>query len=121
MTGVRLVRGAATKAVKIVTRTGRRKDAHRFQLIIDTQKNQPRVSVDRVVKWPVHHGTRVEIELEGNYRGGQHSVDSYIRQISLANPHARIVYQPPTLLGDKGDNAKKGNGKALEIEFPRVW
>ncbi|MEO1974232.1 MAG: DNA topoisomerase VI subunit B, partial [Pirellulaceae bacterium] len=48
-----------------------------------------------VVKWPKHHGTRVEIELEGNYRGGQHSVDNYIRQISLANPHAQITYVPP--------------------------
>ncbi len=94
------------RPVRITTRTGRTKDAHRFQLIIDTQKNEPRVSVDRVVKWPVHHGTRVEIELEGNYRGGQHSVGSYIRQISLANPHARIIYSPP-------DSSE-------ETEFPRV-
>ena len=50
---------------------------------------------DEVVKWDVEHGTRVEIELEGAYRGGQHSVDDYIRQISLANPHAEIVYVPP--------------------------
>jgi len=105
------------RPVKITTRTGRGREAHHFQLIIDTQKNEPRVSVDRVVKWPVQHGTRVEIELEGNYRGGQHSVDSYLRQISLANPHARIVYQPPSA------PPEKGNGKARppeEIEFPRV-
>ena len=47
------------------------------------------------MKWDVEHGTRVEIELEGAYRGGQHSVDAYIRQISLANPHAEITYVPP--------------------------
>ncbi len=94
------------RPVRITTRTGRKKDAHRFQLIIDTQKNEPRVSVDRVVKWPIHHGTRVEIELKANYRGGQHSVDSYIRQISLANPHAKITYTPP-------DSSEK-------IDFPRV-
>jgi DNA topoisomerase-6 subunit B len=96
------------RPVKIITRTGRRKEAHHFALIIDTQKNEPRVSVDRVVKWPVHHGTRVEIELEGNYRGGQHSVQSYIRQISLANPHAKLTYVPP-------DEAKEET-----TEFPRV-
>ena len=108
------------KPVRIRTRTGRRKEAHQFQLVIDTQKNEPRVTVDRVVKWPIHHGTRVEIELEGNYRGGQHSVDSYIRQISLANPHARIVYQPPTM-APSGTDKKNGKAKAPdEIEFPRV-
>ena len=83
------------KPVKIITRTGKGRQAHEFELVIDTQKNKPQVKRDLVVKWPKHHGTRVEIELEGNYRGGQHSVDNYIRQISLANPHAQITYVPP--------------------------
>jgi len=83
------------KPVKIVTRTGKRRKAHEFELVIDTQKNRPQVKRDEIIKWPKHHGTRVEIELEGNYRGGQHSVDNYIRQISLANPHAQITYVPP--------------------------
>ncbi len=96
------------RPVRIRTRTGRRREAHQFQLVIDTQKNEPRVTVDKVVKWPVHHGTRVEIELEGNYRGGQHSVESYIRQISLANPHAKISFVGP-----------EGTAKDV-VEFPRV-
>jgi DNA topoisomerase-6 subunit B len=79
-----------------VTRTGKKKDAHHFELVIDTQKNRPQVRRDDIVDWSRDHGTRVEIELEGNYRGGQHSVDNYIRQISLANPHAQITYVPPT-------------------------
>ncbi len=83
------------KPVVILTSTGKRKAAHRFELVIDTQKNEPRVTVDKEITWDVERGTRVEIELEGNYRGGQHSVDSYIRQISLANPHAELTYVPP--------------------------
>jgi len=83
------------KPVEIVTRTGKRRDAHHFALVIDTQKNRALVKRDEVVRWKKDHGTRVEIELEGHYRGGQHSVDSYIRQISLANPHAQITYVPP--------------------------
>ena len=97
------------KAVKILTRTGKRKQAHEFELVIDTQKNKPQVKRDVVIKWPKHHGTRVEIELEGHYRGGQHSVDNYIRQISLANPHAQITYVPP-VAEEHGD----------EHVFPRV-
>jgi DNA topoisomerase-6 subunit B len=61
------------------------------------------------VKWEKDHGTRVEIELEGAWRGGQHSVDAYVRQISLANPHARLEYVPP-----------KAEGAGEPHEFPRV-
>jgi DNA topoisomerase-6 subunit B len=103
------------KPVVITTRTGPRKDAHHFELVIDTQRNEPRVKKDAVVDW-LHangkrkpQGTRVEIELEGNYRGGQHSVDAYIRQISLANPHAEITYVPP-----------KAEAHGAQHVFPRV-
>jgi DNA topoisomerase-6 subunit B len=83
------------KPIVITTRTGPDKDAHHFELVIDTKRNEPKVKRDEVVEWDKKHGTRVEIELEGGYRGGQHSVDAYIRQISLANPHAEITYVPP--------------------------
>ena len=97
------------KPIKIVTRIGDRKPAHLFELVIDTKTNDPRVKKDETVEWAHAHGTRVEIEMEGGYRGGQHSVDAYIRQISLANPHARIEYLPP--------NPEKSNGTIL---FDRV-
>lgn len=97
------------KAIRIVTRTGKKKPAHEFELVIDTRANEPKVKRDQEVAWDKEHGTRVEIELEGAYRGGQHSVDAYIRQISLANPHARIDYLPP--------NPEKTAGT---VEFPRV-
>lgn len=81
--------------IRITSRTGPRKQAHQLEVVIDTQRNEPKVRRDEVVEWQKAHGTRVEIELEGNYRGGQHSIDAYIRQISLANPHAEITYVPP--------------------------
>ena len=83
------------KPIIITTRTGPKKDAHHLELVIDTKLNAPKIKRDDVVEWDKQHGTRVEIELEGAYRGGQHSVDAYIRQISLANPHAEITYVPP--------------------------
>jgi DNA topoisomerase-6 subunit B len=97
------------KPVTITTRTEPKKPAHIFELVIDTKTNEPKVRRDETVEWAPAHGTRVEIELEGAYRGGQHSVDNYVRQISLANPHAQIIYLPP--------NPDKTNGA---IEFPRV-
>src|SRR5216117_3343950 len=83
------------KPIVITTRTQGARDAHHFELVIDTKRNEPKVKKDEVVPWELPNGTRVEIELEGAYRGGQHSVDAYIRQIALANPHAQITYVPP--------------------------
>lgn len=83
------------KPIIITTRTAAKKAAHHFELVIDTKTNEPRVKRDDEVTWEKDRGTRVEIELEGGYRGGQHSVDAYIRQISLANPHAKITFVPP--------------------------
>jgi len=97
------------RPVVVTSRTGKGREAHHFELTIDTQRNEPRVTVDKTVAWTPEHGTRVEIELEGNYRGGQHSVDNYIRQISLANPHAEIIYVPP-----------KAEEHGAEHRFPRV-
>jgi len=101
--------GVCIVARSSATRTGPKKDAHHFELVIDTKKNAPKVKRDDVVEWNKGQGTRVEIELEGAYRGGQHSVDAYIRQISLANPHAQITYVPP-----------KAEEHGAEHVFPRV-
>ena len=81
--------------VRIITRISGRHPANRFEIAIDTQKNQPAVRKQEEVDWHLEHGTQVEIELEAAYRKGQHSVDSYMRQISLANPHAKLTYIPP--------------------------
>jgi DNA topoisomerase-6 subunit B len=97
------------KPIDIISRTGAKHRAKHVQLVIDTRSNEPRVKHEAEIDWHRDHGTRVEIELEGNYRGGQHSVDSYIRQISLANPHAQITYVPP-----------KAEEHGAEHVFPRV-
>jgi DNA topoisomerase-6 subunit B len=83
------------KPVVITSRTGPNREAHHFEIVLDTAKNEPKVLTDTTVSWDVPHGTRVEIELEGLYRKGPRSVDEYITQTAIANPHARIVYKPP--------------------------
>jgi DNA topoisomerase-6 subunit B len=84
------------KPVVIESRVGKKKTAHHFEIHIDTRKNAPVVSRDEEVDWgEVGHGTRVEIELEATYRKGTRSVDAYLEQTVLANPHLRLEYQPP--------------------------
>jgi len=90
------------KPIAITSRTGKGKPAHYFELAIDTRKNAPDVLVDRVVDWEVDHGTRVEITLQATYKRGRHSVDGYLRQVAIANPHARVRYLPPVADGEEG-------------------
>jgi DNA topoisomerase-6 subunit B len=83
------------KPVRVTTRTNPRSAAQVYDLKIDTKKNAPIVVDEGVVEWARDHGTRIEMEIEAAYKKGKRSVDSYIHQVALANPHAEITYQPP--------------------------
>ena len=80
----------------IESRVGKKKPAQHFTLVIDTLKNEPVIKKDTEADWgDKAHGTRVEIELEAVYQKGRRSVDDYIEQTALANPHASIRYVTP--------------------------
>jgi DNA topoisomerase-6 subunit B len=83
------------KPVVITSRTSPGRPAHYMEVVINTKKNAPEVMKDSEVEWAEPHGTRVEIELEGSYKAGRRSVDEYLEQTALANPHAEIFYYPP--------------------------
>jgi DNA topoisomerase VI subunit B len=83
------------KSIMITSRTGEDKPAHYYEIQIDTRKNMPQVIIDKVIDWESSHGTKVEIELIGTYKKGRHSVDDYIRQTGIANPHCEIFYSTP--------------------------
>jgi DNA topoisomerase-6 subunit B len=83
------------KPVEITSRTHKTKPAHHFRLQIDTKKNKPEIISDRETEWDVEHGTQVAIELEGKHTRGKQSIDEYLRQTAIANPHVRILYKEP--------------------------
>jgi len=83
------------RPVVITSRTANQAEGHRFELMLDMKKNEPVVQVDEVVAWEKEHGTRVEITLTGSYKRGQHSVDTYLEQTAVANPHVRLTYKSP--------------------------
>jgi len=93
------------KPIVVVSKVGPSKPAHQFEIQIDTKRNQPVVVADREREWGADHGTRVELEIEATYKKGRHSVDGYVEQTSIANPHAQIAYVAP-------DGERR--------EFPRV-
>lgn len=83
------------KPIHVTSRTGAKKPAHHFQIAIDTTKNRPDVVHDEEqdVEW--NHGTSVAIELVASYMKGRQSVDEYIEQTAIANPHASFSYRSP--------------------------
>jgi DNA topoisomerase VI subunit B len=97
------------KAVKITSRTGAKQKAHVYELQIDTKKNAPIVLDDGPVEWERPHGTRIEMEMEAVYQKGKRSVDQYLHQVALANPHADIHYIAPSQTGGPVHYARLSN------------
>ena len=89
------------KPVRIISKPSRRKPAHEMRIKIDTSRNRAVVvSDDEHTEdgkiFPDGHGTEVTIELEGRYLKGRQSVDEYLEQTAIANPHVQITYVTPT-------------------------
>ena len=88
------------KPVVIISKIGKKKPAHEVVLKMDTSKNRPTVISDEEHPeddkfFEDGHGTQVEIELEGKYQKGRQSIDEYLEQTAIANPHAHITYVTP--------------------------
>ncbi|HXK79800.1 MAG TPA: DNA topoisomerase VI subunit B [Kiritimatiellia bacterium] len=102
-------------ATIILSRTRSAGNAHRLSVQIDTRANKPAVLGDEEVDWrptfppeapgqePVTHahGTQVTIEMTAQYVRGRLSVDEYLKQCAVANPHLRLHFRVTTLKKDK--------------------
>ncbi|HJN57285.1 MAG: DNA topoisomerase VI subunit B [Candidatus Woesearchaeota archaeon] len=90
---------------RITSKIGKKHDAHYYELHIDTHKNKPDIIKDETKTWNKDHGTRIELDLEGSYQKGDQSIDQYLKQTAIVNPHVTIIYTNP---------------KAEQIIFPRA-
>src|SRR5213080_593269 len=83
------------KPVQIISRTGGRSPAHFFEVQIDTKKNEPLILEKKQIDWESPRGTQVTMEVEGRYQKGRASVDEYVEQTIIANPHVKLTYATP--------------------------
>jgi DNA topoisomerase-6 subunit B len=83
------------KPTAITSKISRNLPAHHYKLEIDAKKNEPRIIADETVKWPVQRGTKVEIELEAKFQKGRQSVEEYLEQTAIANPHVSLRFVTP--------------------------
>ncbi len=83
------------KPAKITSKISPKEPAHYYELKIDTHKNKPEILKEEVVEWKKNHGTKIEIELDGSYQAGSQSIDQYLKQTAIINPHVTIIYTNP--------------------------
>lgn len=83
------------KPAKIVSRISPKKPAHYYELRIDVEKNNPQIVKEEEVTWKKDHGTKIEMELEATYQKGLQSVDEYLKQTAIINPHTTLMYTTP--------------------------
>ncbi|HVT26396.1 MAG TPA: DNA topoisomerase VI subunit B, partial [Lacipirellulaceae bacterium] len=120
------------KPVKIISKVGANKSAHYYEIQIDTKKNEPQILNGRGegvevppgkkgdeaiakhgIEWEHQpHGTRVTIELQAKYVRGRASVDEYLEQTAIANPHVTLHYKDPD--GNVRDYARSADHLPVE-------
>jgi len=103
------------KPIKVASKISPRKPTHYFEIKIDTKTNRPDIlngngdgedipPNDEGRKWTEKHGiewvevergTRVTLELEAKYNRGRGSVDEYLEQTAISNPHVTLHYTDP--------------------------
>jgi DNA topoisomerase-6 subunit B len=83
------------RPAKIWSRIDSKQPAHYYELHIDTLKNNPEIVKEEEVNWKKEHGVKLELDIDASYQKGDQSVDSYLKQTAIANPHATIVYTNP--------------------------
>ncbi|MBW2992792.1 DNA topoisomerase VI subunit B [Candidatus Woesearchaeota archaeon] len=93
------------RAAKITSKVSPKEPAHYYELHINTQKNKPETLHEGTKDWRKDHGTRIEMDIEASYQGGYQSIDEYLKETAITNPHCTIIYTNP---------------KAQQIIFPRA-
>ncbi len=83
------------RPIHVTSRIARKKEAHHYQIQIDTKKNKPEIIKDEKVEVDWKHGTEVTIDLVAGYNKGKQSVDEYMLQTAIANPHCALSYKSP--------------------------
>jgi DNA topoisomerase-6 subunit B len=82
----------------IVTKTETDPVGYKVELKIDTEKNAPVVISSGETPFDRPHGTRVDLMVAGDYT---EKVESFIKEMSLANPHADLKFKVKAATGEE--------------------
>ncbi|HIH97723.1 MAG TPA: DNA topoisomerase VI subunit B [Thermoplasmata archaeon] len=83
------------KAAQIESKIGEGYPAHFCEVNIDTKKNLPEITKEELRHWEKPHGTKIRLTIAGRYTRGRQSALEYLRDASMINPHAAILFEDP--------------------------
>ena len=73
----------------VISRTGAKEPAHKFEIQIKIETNEPDIISEQKFEWDRIHGTRVQIEFKSTMSAKKKLIE-YLRYTSVVNPHARF-------------------------------
>jgi DNA topoisomerase-6 subunit B len=73
----------------VISRTGAKESAHKFEIQIKIETNEPDIISEGPFEWDRIHGTRVQIEFKSTMSAKKKLLE-YLRYTSVVNPHARF-------------------------------
>lgn len=79
---------------RITSKPANKEKGYYAELGIDTDTNEPVIQNDESITWDKDHGTRIELDMEGNMRARKR-LHQYIRQTAVVNPHAKLSLKEP--------------------------
>lgn len=83
------------RPAKITSKISPKDPAYYVELHLDTKENKPHIVKEEETTWKKAQGTKIELDIEATYLKGDQSVDAYIKQTAIVNPHATIIYTNP--------------------------
>jgi DNA topoisomerase VI subunit B len=73
----------------VISRTGVKEPAHKFEIQIKIETNEPDIISQQIFEWDRIHGTRVQIEFKSTMSAKKKLLE-YLKYTSVVNPHARF-------------------------------
>ena len=90
------------KKSTLISKTRKDVAAHKYTIGIDVKNNEPEIDNSEQHDWgDKKHGIRIEVDMAAKHIKSKQSVDEYIKETSIINPHAHMVYINPE--GEKRD------------------
>lgn len=109
---------------------------HQISVQIDTRQNKPTILSDVSIDWlptfpstkrdgaqgeptTYKHGTSVTIEMEAAYVRGKLSVDEFLKQCAIVNPHLSLHYSVKLKKPVKGEGEGEAPAESINQSFIR--
>lgn len=83
------------RPARILSKISPKHPATYVELNINTQTNSPTIVKEDEREWKKDNGTRFEVDIGALYQKGDQSVDTYLKETAVANPHVTIIYTSP--------------------------